>query len=252
LNLASNPLQGLKSSKSGELSLQFAGLAPLLAKKWILNVPFHVLNRLSAGFPEFDALLHGTGAMRSHLGLFGLDLKVKPEALPGNLRRLTVVLETESIPDPEEEMWPIELESGPEETALTLWASAPQDISLEATLDQFRKGMGKLNRLFPFLADSVSSISMPLGMDSCFEEASRAQAYDELSQRHWETYQAVSFQTQSRSPALDTFFPYLNCHLPYPVGPLCAAQDWLTDCVRKRKKRKKTAPAPTPEIPANP
>ena len=237
LNPLQNFLQGLKSSRTGDLSLQFQGLPPLLSKRWILNLPFHVLTSLTSQVPEFMSLLHGHPSMRSHLGLFALDLEVKSEALPARLSPLTILLETETIPDLDEEIWPVEARpSTHSNRGLTLWATAPQDISLEATFDQFRKGMGCLQRLFPFLSDSLVSLSVPLDMESCFDAATREQTYRQLEACQWESYQSVSFQIQSRSPSLDAFFPYLNCHLPYPVGPLCAARTWLEELVKKRRK----------------
>lgn len=251
LDPVTNPLTGMKASRGGEIALQFQGLPPLLSRKWILNLPFHLLRRLTQNTPELAALLHASPAMRCHTGLFGLELEVAPGGIPANLSPLTTVLETESIPDLDEEVWPLQLRSKGDKTALTLWATAPQEVSLESTLDQFRKGLGRLNHLFPFLADSIDSLSVPLGMESCFDDETRAAAYDLLEARHWECYQAVSFQTQSRSTALDTFFPFLNCHLPYPVGPMVTAQQWLTEVVRSRKRRKKPS-VPSTEIPATP
>jgi len=247
LDPVTNPLTGFTPSKTGEISIQFQGLPPLLSKKWILNVPFSELRLLAKNAPELAASLHGNPAMRSHLGLFGLDLEIKRDGLPRNLSRLTTVLETESIPDLDEEVWPLQIHTENDRTKVTLWATAPQDVSLECTLDQFRKGLGKLNHLFPFLADSVDSLSLPLGMESCFDDEARENAYRLIEARHWECYQAVSFQIQSRAPGLDSFFPFLNCHLPYPVGPLVAAQHWLTETLRGRKKLRKPA-APAPQI----
>jgi len=86
-------------------------------------------------------------------------------------------------------------------------------------------------------------ISVPLGMDSCFEVDERRRVADELTAASLEQYKTTGFYTATRNPALSLLLPYMGCHLPYPVGGLLTARKLMGDILPKKKKPPVSAPS---------
>lgn len=243
-----NPLEALKAPRSGGLSLQFKGRAPLRGQKWILNTSFRRLHSLSSACRDLLDLLHFEGSMRAQEALYPFHVRAESRAIPCTVGPLSVWFDTEEIPELHSEVWPIEVQNEGNVKRITVGASAPRELSLEAVLDRYREGMRRLNRLFPFLAESLIQVGVPLSMDSCFREEDRARALREIDTDAVEWYSLTSAHTQTRSDALEGLFPFLHCHLPYPIGPLQAAGKLLTELTRRKKKKPATAAIP-PEVP---
>ena len=192
--------------------------------------------------------------MRSRKALYPLRLRVENSGLPCAVRPLTIYFDTDDIPEIESESWPLQVLPGtaPGEKEVVLWVPAPREPSLDTLLESFRSGMRRLNHLFPFLHRTLLGISVPLEMESCFLEEERAQALEQLEQSALELYDLTSFSTQTRSPCLTHLFPFLYCHLPYPLGPLCAARKLLEQMVGKKRLKGQSAPSPSVPPPQAP
>jgi hypothetical protein len=249
LSLADNPIEEVECLSNGAISLKFRNQAPIVSRHWVLNLNVHQLARLTAASPEFKKLVSGATEMGAATAQYALRLRVENDGIPCPVRPLSVFFDTDSIPDIDTEIWPIQLFQRSEEKELILWATGPGQASLEMILERFRHGMMRLNHLFPFLSSLVIAQSLPLEMESCASPAARSAALENLETSRIEIYQLTTSQIATRQRGLSAILPFVNCHLPYPLGPLQAAQRLLVELVPKRRK---TPPRRTEQIPASP
>lgn len=243
-------LESARAMGSRRIEIKFENRDPIRAQKCFLNLSFRALERISGSRRHlWDAILCDR-SLRSPETLYSLGATLDAKGIPGNVRPLTVWLDSEEIPDFTTEIWPLRVSSPPEGgRKVELWASGPNEPSVDAVLDQFRQGVKRLNRLFPYFSRSLQGLTVPLSVETCHGEELRNAVEETIDATAVETYRLTSFQTTTRWKSLEGLFPFLSCHLPYPVGPLIAARHWLRELDRKlRKKTKK----PLAEVTANP
>ncbi len=246
-------IEEVECLSNGAISLKFRNQAPIVSRRWVLNLNVHQLVRMTAASPEFQKLVSVATGMESRNALYAFSLLVEKDGIPCPVRPLTFYFDTDSMADTDTEVWPFQVfprgggperhlegDKRPPQKELVLWASAPAEASLEAVLDRFRAGMTRLHHLFPFLPSQLVAQSLPLEMESCSSVSSRAAALDRLEASRLEVYRMASFQTATRQPGLSVMLPFLNCHLPYPLGTLQAAQRLLAEIVPKPKRNRNT------------
>jgi hypothetical protein len=214
-------IRKVSALKNDGLLLKLRGREPILTRKLILNAS---LGRLISATVERKELIHSLnldGDISSPVATYPLILRVKSQSIPCPVRPLTLYFETSEIPDLDSEVWPIQrIDLADGTTEIVLWVSALKDISLEGVLDNFRMGMKRLNRLFPFLSTCLLEVGVPLAMDSCFTLEQRNQVRSIISNSAVEVYGLTTIDTSTRMKNLYSLSPFVHCELPYPLGPL--------------------------------
>lgn len=240
-----NAMEAFKPRKADGASIRFRNFGEVTSRRWIWNLDMRTLMTLASKCPELVTLLNLQWAPARLSALYPLQLTVAPEAIPAPVPPISLLYDSELIPDPQTEIWPLTLRSVGESKQLTVWANAPGLVSTDAVLDRFRVGVRRVNQLFPFLAERLRQYSVPLTIDTCFDEAQRRAVADRLQDSSFELYEQTSFYTETRSPALMLLVPYLGCNLPYPIGTLSAARRIVSSLFAKRKKPVASASAST-------
>jgi len=235
LTLGMQVLENIRVLKQGLLALHLRNYEALVAKKIVFNFSRHDLTRLF-GSAEAMRLLNLDERLVADRALYPFRLIVDMKALPPGLSPLSVYFDTENIPDPDSELWPLWRRDGDEAAELTLWTTAGRQTSLEALQAKFREGMSRLNRLFPFLSRSIVEFKVPLGMETCFSPAARQAVTETLENEAEELYPLTWLQTAGKLKNLFVVGPFSQCHLSYPHGPLAAAETLLKQIVEKPKK----------------
>jgi hypothetical protein len=230
-----NIIEEFRDLGKAGLSLRLQGSVGFVTKTLIVSTRWHRLAALSRVNDDLFRAMNIGGELRSDRALCGLRLRVEPQGIPCTVRPLTVLFDTDDIPDVDTEAWPVTLKPAGQERELALWASVNRHLSLDEVLDQFRHGMARLGRTFPFLKQSLVSLSVPLSMDTCFDDEARTRSLDTVENALIENYDYTSLQTQTRLPSLHALLPSNGCHFPFPIGPLHAAKRVLTDIVGKKR-----------------
>ncbi len=246
-----NPLEEAKSGERGALSLKFRNMKPIVARHWVLNLPFQAFARLSSQSDALSKWLTTNAEAAANRTLYRFRFKAAEAAVSLAAPPLVVAFDAEVIPDWDTELWPFRVERAGGIATVELTASAPTGVPLDAVLERFRGGMKSLGRLFPFLPTSVQSFSVPLSLDSCYDEAARFSVSRQLEQESIELYANTSLHTVTRHKSLTALFPSVHCGLPYPLGPLTAAKRVVADILGKPKKKEakleaETAPPAAP------
>lgn len=241
-----NPLEETKSAPQGSLSLKFRDLKPIVARHWVLNLPFRSFRRLSAKSDGLSRWLTTDAEVGANRALYRFRIKAEGTAIPAAVPPMAVAFDAEVIPDWDTELWPFRVDRDGETAWIELTASAPPGVPLDAVLDRFRDGMRSLGRLFPFLESSVQSFSAPLSLDSCYDEEARAGVAQALEDQSIELYANTSLHAVTRHKSLTALFPSLHCGLPYPLGPLSVARRVATEILGKPKAREAASAAPAP------
>ncbi len=232
---AHSSLEGFQAKKGG-LAIRFEGVGEIVSRRWVFNLSFRGLQDLCRKCPEFLRILN-VPSISVFLGaLYPLRLRVQNTAVPCPVAPLNLIFDTDVVPEMGTEIWPFTLTRNPSESEITLWVSGPGLTNLETVLEGFRAGMGRLNKLFPFLGSSVLETSSPLDMSTCFGEAERAGVLADLERRSFEVYRKTAFHTATRSPFVSILMPDFGCHLPHPVGGLQAARLLIAAWTPKKKK----------------
>ncbi len=239
-----NAMEKFKIRKPEGVSVSFKDFGEITSQKWILNLDLRSLLTVCTQCPEFLRLLNLHWEPATLQALYPLRILTEAGAIPAPMPPMAIAFDNDLIPDPGTEIWPMTLRAADENRELTVWASAPGLVSLEAVSDGFRQGLNRAERVFPFLSQSLLQLSMPLGMESCFEESERRAACDALQESSVEIYSQTSFYTDTRTRSVSLLLPYLGCHLPHPIGNLLAARNIVSTVVPKKKR-----PATGPEAP---
>lgn len=245
---ATNPIEEIKGARRGTTLLRFRGLEPIASRCIVLNLPGGRLARYLRLLSE-DRWPIDPESTQIKTRLYRLALTLDPGAFSPSIAPLCVFVDSDEIPDPENEMWPVIFSSGAEVAEITAWATAPKDFVLEDIAGRLRGAMQRLNRLFPLLSSVVRQVDGPLDMDSCHDEQLRERAIRELEESAIETYQSTLLNTATRWKKVFYLGPNVNSHFPYPAGPLIGAQKVLDDLMAKRKRgvvRKASDPLPAP------
>ena len=243
LSATENRLESFESLRGGAVALQFKDLPRVSSKRWVMNLSQRSLFELVGKKPEFLKMLNVHWEPAALQALYPLRLTTEAAAIPVPVPALTLCFDTEMVPEPATQVWPLTLKHAPQGRELTLWTTAPALVSLEAVLDTFRVGMQRVHSLFPFLSSRLLQTSVALGMESCFSEEQRRQVADRLQSDSVEVYSQTGFYTETRHSAVSLLLPHMGCHLPYPVGSVLAARKMLQTLVPKKKKA--AAPEPT-------
>ena len=237
-----NVLQSAKKLPTGQVLLEFEGQPAIATDQLFLNVSLRRLALLSGGTPDLWDVLPVDDSLLTFEATYPLQLRVENSGLPCPLQPLTILFDTDEIPDLEREVWSLRYQALSDAKQLTLWAEAPREISLDAVLESFREGMAKLNRLFPYLSRSLQQISPALSMETCFEDSQRIETLTTLDSLAIESYRSSALRTDTRWSGVLSLSPFLHCHLPYPLGPLLEAQRELQQIQRRYEKLRKPAP----------
>lgn len=242
LNDSENAIEELKRLKNGAMAITFRGKGPVIAKKWILNTNEATLERLCMQSDDLVHLLCVENDLRSNQSLYPFELTTPSLNVPVPLSPVTVILDTEAIPEWDTEMQPFETVRNGDSTLIRMWVSGPRKLSLDTLLNKFEIGLGKLYRVLPHLRKADQTFSMPLNLDACASTLQREQALAQLEQKAVGIYQQTSFLTQSRSKHIFMLLPFINCHLPYPVGTLLAAKKLMPEMIGKKNLRQWSQP----------
>lgn len=244
-----NPLEEAKSVDKGALSLKFREMKPIVARHWVLNLPFQAFGRLSAQSDGLTKWLTTNEEVAANRSLYRFRVKTSASSIPTAVPALVVAFDAEVIPDWDTELWPFHVERSGDTATLELLASAPPGVPLDAVLERFRGGMKSLGRLFPFMPGSVQGFSAPLSLESCYDDEARTAVSASLELDSIELYAHTSLHTATRHKSLTALFPSVHCGLPYPLGPLTAAKRIASDILGKPKKtetKAETAPVLEP------
>lgn len=237
-----NTLEEVKSLKRGSLFVKFRDQPAIVGRKWILNLPYRSFIRLSGSHPGLIKLLSFEEDLRAKLTLYRFCLEAEATVIPNTLMPVTVLLDTDVVPEWDTEIWPFTVEDRGATKRVELFASAPTITSVNAIVNRFVGGLKRLCQLFPFLSGSINHLYPPLCLESCFTQKDRIIAGRNLEQNSVELYDHTSFLTQTRHPGMLTLFPFLHCHLPYPVGPVLAARRMPEDIFGKKAWKTLTMP----------
>jgi hypothetical protein len=244
---ATNPIEEIKGARRGTTLVCFRGLEPIASRCIVLNLPGGRLARYLRLLSE-DRWPVDPDSTRVKTRLYRLNLTLEPHSLPAAIAPLCVVLDTDEIPDPQTEMWPVTFSPDGDVAEITAWATAPKDFVLEDVAHRLRLAMQRLNRLFPLLSSVLRQVDGPLDMDSCHDDQLRERAIRELDESAIETYESTLLNIGTRWKKVFYLGPNVNSHFPYPTGPLIGAQKVLDDLMLKRKRgaiNKSAEPLPT-------
>lgn len=244
-----HPVEDFSASRSGLTQLQFRGFGQVGAKRWVWNLPWKQLHALCRYQPALYQLLNPAMAEASGPeALYGLRISADAAACPVPMRPVSIYMEDWLIPDPQTEMWPIQLFSFGQTKELCVWAGAPAEVSLEATQAAFVEATTRLYRLLPFLPAMTKSMSVGLDSDCSFNEQARSTWFERLYETRIELYRRTLATVGARHPAFHLLIPAIDCHLPYPLGTLLAAKRLSKEWVPKKKPAPKSLDA-TPQKP---
>lgn len=224
-----HPIEEIIKLKPGGLSLQFRGMNPVVSKRWVTNLGEQPLRRICSEHKELSDWVGLDGELQGGDCLYSLRVETDDGCIPAGVPPVSILFDTECMPEWDTEMWPLEIERDERGTHLRLLVSAPRHTSLDTLLGRFRQGMQRLNRVFPFLAFAKLRYRHPLNMETCFDDTQRFWAVRGLESDCVELYDRTSLLTQSRHGAITLLGPHLQCNLPYPMGPLSAAQRLMTE-----------------------
>ena len=233
------PIEEFRVLKHGIISVKFKDAAPILAKKVIFNAPLWQLAEIFQGHDNFFHLLNIDHTLVSKRAHYAFKITAEKAAIPCTLKPLSLLFDVEEIPDVETEVWPFYYSETETAKELTLWATGPREISLEALQDRFRGAVGRMNRLFPFLNSSILQFQVPLGPETCHSSETRREIETHLERHAIETYEQSWLNARTRVKHCFVLGPFLNCHLPYPWGQLELAQKLLKEILMKPKRKPK-------------
>lgn len=248
VNPTTTPVEEIRSLKQGTVSIKFKDAAPVLAKRVIFNAPLWQLGELFEGHHDFFHLLNIDESLFAKRAHYSLKITAEKNAIPCPLKPLSLYYDVEEIPDIETEVWPFFYEETETDKEITVWATGPREISLEALQERLRAGVGRMNRLFPFLSSSVRGFQVPLGTESCHSPEVRHDAMKTLEHHAIEIYAQSWLHIRSRLKNLFVLGPFVNCHYPYPWGQLQLAQKLLKE-LQPKPKKKTESPTATPRAP---
>jgi hypothetical protein len=232
-----NPIESMKREGTGWAMKFRQWDEPIVAERWVFNLPLHQLRWMCRQSPELVRALRMDVSVRAPHSLFGLRVRGEKGGIPFMVRPLTIAFDTDEIPDLMHEVWPIVRRDTEQGHELTVWVSGFTEPALEATLSNFRMGMQRLNQLFPFLGRSLLQIGLPLDVDTCFSDEHRADVLDTLETGMIEYFQISRLHAQTGHRAVHALLPYIQCHLPYPLGPLFTARKLLEEWAGKKRLR---------------
>ncbi len=237
---------GVRAVAGRGLSLRFPKYEEICSEKWVLNCDTRSLLRAFGKSPKLLDLLEVQPQTKTISARYSLTLTLQKCTLPCPVPPGTLLFETDSIPDPHTEILPLTLSESQGLQELALWVDGPAKISLEAISDRFKTSLGRVNRLFPFLAGSVLETSMPLGIESCFDSEYRRQIEDRLQLETVELFQNTILSPRTRSKALFHLMPQLGSQLPYPLGTLKTARELVTQFIGTKRPASPIVEPPNP------
>jgi hypothetical protein len=230
-----NPIESVQDSARSATVLHWRHYGEVLSRHWIWNSDLRTLSELVSKCEPLRKQLLFDWEPAKLRALFPFPLMVEPEAIPLPVPPLTLIFDTDLIPDPTSEIWPVTLRSTGTLRELTLWASGPALNSLENGADEFRRGMQRLQTLFPFLPQKLANTPFALGLDTCIADSERKRVTELLQASSQEQYRLTNASTETRSSRMTKLLPSLGCHLPYPIGALIKAKSLVADFVGRRK-----------------
>ncbi len=187
-------------------------MAPTQATGLILNCPLRYLTPF-ASFIEREVYY-------SRTALYSITIKIAKENLPPSLPDTLLVLEDETLIDPDTEGFLYVFTPSSTTTEVEIFFSAPYQADLDILLSLSRQAVGKCFQLFPWSSKGLVSISESLEMESCGDDELRSQALRRFEERRIERYRSVMI-SPGRLKGLGSCWdrlPILNAHLPYPIG----------------------------------
>ncbi|MBI4404627.1 MAG: hypothetical protein HY537_10720 [Deltaproteobacteria bacterium] len=168
---------------------------------------------------------------------YSIRLVVAPQGVPTTLQPLTVLIDTDEVPD-NSEIWPIECFKQGDKTELILHVHDVYPSSAESVLHKIKNSLKRAFRILPFLTDRIESFSVPLDLESCGDQSMRLRAMSRIEDTSIELYSTTVLGCSTRWPTAFWLAPNIHCHLPYPVGPLIVARALLRELDRRLGKRR--------------
>ena len=242
LTASHNRVEGIERLKEGGVCIKFQNQTPILARKWLFNLPYQHIRAMDNERRELSTLLALDEDMRSSQSLYVFQVEAQRQMVPKPMRPLTVMYDTEVIPDWGTEIWPVRLTETPDHKVLEFRVSAPRPAAIETILEGFRQALGRIHRLCPFIAESAVNYSYPLSVETCASQEQRIEITESLEMESIELYDRTSFLTGTRQKGVSAVLPFLNCHLPYPLGSLTSARLVLKDFLKKKTTNKSPPP----------
>jgi hypothetical protein len=223
-------IEGLRSielEKDGLMRIVFADADPWQAKRVVICLSAWELRDLAL---RTDVAQWIDLSFDDSEGLFPLELTVQKHFVPTCLSPVTVLFDSETIPD-SVEIWPVDFDC--HNNTLTVWIST----SLRA-LDERRlkQALARLSRHFPFLPLGMLSSSVLLDCGDCAHERTRILQAHKLRSGFIPLFpQSRLHDHQTRLKPLSWIAPDHYCHLPYPAGPLRVARRLWQEYVGKKR-----------------
>lgn len=216
-----NAISELKIARDGLVDVTLLGLDRIQANRWVLNCSWALWTAIAWRCESFLDLIPIRDDLRSGRSLIPVDLVVESSAVPIAMTGLTAVFDTEEIPDTQREVYFVENHpAAGKHRRLRLWVSADHRLSLEAATDDLATGIGKLKKLLPPLEQRTLSTSVPLFLETCHSDEMRRDYLESFESELIESYDLASIRAHTRHPNVAALAPSLQCHLPYPLGPL--------------------------------
>jgi len=180
------------------------------SNKWIINCSLFDWRLFIQSCPAISELFCPEEKQFESSWTVPMELSVPTPFLNQCLKSFSIFLDSEYFPNPRFESWPVEsLPRSHETTLLRIWVEFASGTFPTHDHPRFKKGLDLLLKIFPNLQDQTWDFRIGTPAES------------------FEKYHSSLLLPETRYPFLFCLGPYLNCHLPYPQGPLEAAQQLL-------------------------
>ncbi len=219
-----------KLSPRGKLgiSLQCRDQDPIVSQWVVFNDSWTKLKQLLKQNDVCDSLgLSFSEDTPPSRALYPVTLSVDPGIIPVSVRPVSVYFDSWEIPDMETEICPVQLIKSEAETKLVVWVPGAKDFSLDHLLADCRNGLGRMNRLFPFLTTAIKHIEPSLDLESCYSQDARQAVIETFESRAVESYHFCWLHSKLRISGVERLGPFMNTHWPFPWGGLIAAKELL-------------------------
>jgi hypothetical protein len=183
---------------------------------------------------EFISWLAIPEDLLSPFSHFPIRLEFDGYHLPKNIKPLTFFMDEEILPEPDLEIWPMTLSKGNSHPGVILWATDRAEFSYEGICKSFGKALNRFQNHFPEALKALKTLSVSLGLESCYSDQDRAQAINEIESSGIELYDLSLLHVRTRKRGIYSLLPALRCNLPYPLGTLSGAREILNELFSRK------------------
>lgn len=165
---------------------------------------------------------------------YPIRIEFEDYTLPRSIKPVTFFLDEEILPEPDLEIWPMTLMKQESHPLVTLWATDRTEFSYEGICKSFGKAINRFHKHFPDALKKLKTLSVPIGLESCYSDADRGAAIREIESSGTELYDLSLLHVRTRKKGLYSLLPALRCTLPYPLGTLSGAQEILNELFSRK------------------